>query len=201
MPALWSSNMQSRWKEATSIMEFPFNSTDGSGTNSASTEQHREEAPKTVACAVLTISDTRTKNDDRSGDLIKQHLLWRGHDVVAYDIVKDNPAQIETTLLAWIERHDIRAIISNGGTGIARRDTTYEVVSRILEKELTGFGELFRMLSYPEIGSAAMLSRAIAGVANHTALFALPGSSNAVKLGMEKLIAPELGHVVFEMTK
>jgi molybdenum cofactor biosynthesis protein B len=169
--------------------------------SSPSTQQHREEAPATVAVAVLTISDTRTPETDKSGELIKQHLLWRGHDVVAYTIVKDEPAEIETTLTEWIARDDIRVIISNGGTGIARRDTTFEIVSRLLEKELTGFGELFRMLSFPEIGSAAMLSRATAGVSNRTAIFCLPGSSNAVKLGMEKLIAPELGHVVYEMTK
>jgi molybdopterin adenylyltransferase len=169
--------------------------------NSASTEQHREEAPASVAVAVLTISDTRTPDDDRSGQLIKQQLTWRGHDLREYAIVKDDATEIEAILHAWIGRDDIRAIVTNGGTGIARRDTTYEVVARMLEKELTGFGELFRMLSYPEIGAAAMLSRAIAGVASHTAIFCLPGSSNAVRLGMEKLIAPELPHVVYEMTK
>ena len=168
---------------------------------SASTEQHRHDAPPTVAVAVLTISDTRTPDDDRSGQLIKQQLTWRGHDLRDYAIVKDEPAAIEATLRAWLDRDDIRAIVTNGGTGIARRDTTYEVVERLLEKELTGFGELFRMLSYSEIGAAAMLSRAIAGVAGRTAIFCLPGSSNAVKLGMEKLIAPELAHVVYEMTK
>lgn len=169
--------------------------------NSASTEQHRAQAPESVPFAVLTISDTRKPDDDRSGQLIKQQLTWRGHDLRDYAIVKDDASEIEAILQAWIGRDDIRAIVTNGGTGISRRDTTYEVVARMLEKELTGFGELFRMLSYPEIGAAAMLSRAIAGVVGRTAVFSLPGSSNAVKLGLEKLIAPELAHVVFEMTK
>ncbi len=182
-------------------MATPFDLTSGSLANSPSTQQHREEAPSSVPCAVLTISDTRGPEDDRSGEIAKQSLVWRGHQMVAYTIVKDDFEQITAKLTEWIARDDIHAIITNGGTGIARRDTTYDVVSGLLEKELTGFGELFRMLSYPEIGSAAMLSRAIAGVANHTAIFCLPGSSNAVQLGMEKLVAPELAHVVYEMTK
>ncbi|MGC4191557.1 MAG: MogA/MoaB family molybdenum cofactor biosynthesis protein [Thermomicrobiales bacterium] len=183
------------------MSDLPFSVESHQHTNSASTEQHREQAPESVAVAVLTISDTRTTDDDRSGQIIKQQLTWRGHDLRDYAIVKDDATEIETILQTWIGRDDIRAIVTNGGTGISRRDTTYEVVARMLEKELTGFGELFRMLSYPEIGAAAMLSRAIAGVASRTAIFCLPGSSNAVKLGMEKLIAPELAHVVFEMTK
>lgn len=175
----------------------------GSPANSASTstQQHRQEAPSSVTCAVLTISDTRNANDDKSGQIIRENLDWRGHEVVAYAIVRDDPEGIIAQLHEWIARDDIRAIVTNGGTGIARRDTTYDVVSRLLDKELTGFGELFRMLSYPEIGAAAMLSRAVAGVSGRTALFCLPGSSNAVKLGMEKLVAPELAHVVYEMTK
>lgn len=182
-------------------MGNPFASSTGDLAHSHSTEQHRHEAPKSVRCAVLTISDTRTPEDDRSGEIIKQQLVWRGHELAAYTIVKDDPDAIAGTIRDWAARDDIRAIISNGGTGIARRDTTYDVVSRLLDKELTGFGELFRMLSYPEIGAAAMLSRAIAGVIDRTAIFCLPGSSNAVKLGMEKLVAPELSHVVYEMTK
>lgn len=182
-------------------MSDPFSFNAHQPANSASTEQHRHEAPASVAVAVLTISDTRTPDDDRSGQLIKQQLTWRGHELRDYAIVKDDADAIETILQTWIGREDIRAIVTNGGTGIARRDTTYEVVARMLDKELSGFGELFRMLSYSEIGAAAMLSRAIAGVADRTAIFCMPGSSNAVKLGMEKLIAPELAHVVYEMTK
>jgi molybdenum cofactor biosynthesis protein B len=151
--------------------------------------------------AVLTISDTRTREDDRSGELIRQNLTWRGHEVAAYSIVPDDPAQIRTTLEGWIADEAIAAIITNGGTGIAGRDNTFDTISQLLEKKLDGFGEIFRMLSFQEIGAAAMLSRAVAGVTNGTAIFSTPGSSNAVKLAMEKLIGPELGHVVHEIRK
>ena len=169
--------------------------------SSPSVEEHRTEAPRTVNVAVLTISDTRTRDDDRSGELIRQNLHWRGHEVRAYEIVPDDPARITATLQSWIADESIEAIITNGGTGIAGRDNTFDAISGLLEKRLDGFGELFRMLSFPEIGAAAMLSRATAGVANGTAIFSTPGSSNAVKLAMEKLIGPELGHVVHEITK
>lgn len=178
-----------------------FESQDSSAASSPSVEEHRLEAPTSVRCAVLTISDTRTKETDRSGELIRQNLLWRGHEVVAYEIVPDDPSRIRERLGEWIGRADVQAIITNGGTGIAGRDTTYEAIDGLLEKRLEGFGEIFRMLSYAEIGAAAMLSRAIAGIAGGTAVFATPGSSNAVKLAMEKLIGPELGHVVHEVTK
>jgi molybdenum cofactor biosynthesis protein B len=168
---------------------------------SQSTEQHRAEAPTTVSVAVLTISDTRTQEDDRSGQLIRTNLSWRGHTIADYAIVKDDAAQIVETIRAWLGRDDIDAIITNGGTGIAGRDTTYEAISGLLERRLDGFGELFRMLSWSEIGAAAMLSRAVAGVASGKAIFCTPGSSNAVKLAMEKLIGPELGHVVHEIRK
>lgn len=168
---------------------------------SPSAEAHRKEGERIVACAVLTISDTRTKEDDRSGELARQNLLWRGHEVVAYEIVPDDPARIRDTINAWLERDDVEAIITNGGTGIAGRDNTFDAISALLEKRLDGFGEIFRMLSYQEIGAAAMLSRAIAGIANGKPIFSTPGSSNAVKLAMEKLIGPELGHVVFELSK
>jgi molybdenum cofactor biosynthesis protein B len=169
--------------------------------SSPSVEEHRRDSPTSVACAVLTISDTRAKETDRSGELIRQNLLWRGHEVVAYEIVPDDPDAIRGMLQGWIAQTDVQAVITNGGTGISGRDTTYETIEALLDKQLTGFGEIFRMLSYQEIGAAAMLSRAVAGVANHTAIFSTPGSSNAVKLAMEKLIGPELGHVVHELTK
>lgn len=181
-------------------MTSPFGHSGGVA-GSVSTNEHRAEAPKTVTCAVLTISDTRTKEDDRSGQLIREHLDWRGHTVAAYEIVPDDAAAITSVLNRWIADDDILAIITNGGTGIAGRDVTYDAIIGLLEKRLDGFGELFRMLSFPEIGAAAMLSRATAGVANKTALFATPGSSNAVRLAMEKLIGPELGHIVHEITK
>jgi molybdenum cofactor biosynthesis protein B len=179
----------------------PFSDLESSEFGSPSTEAHRQEAPRTVNTAVLTISDTRTKEDDRSGETIRQNLLWRGHEVVAYEIVPDDPARIQETLTAWIADEQVEAIITNGGTGIAGRDNTFDTISALLEKRLDGFGEIFRMLSFQEIGAAAMLSRAIAGVASGTAIFSTPGSSNAVKLAMEKLIGPELGHVVHEIRK
>ncbi len=169
--------------------------------SSPSVAEHRRDSPTSVACAVLTISDTRSKETDRSGELIRQNLLWRGHDIVAYEIVPDDPPAIRKVLDGWISRTEIQAVITNGGTGISRRDTTYETIEALLDKQLTGFGEIFRILSYQEIGPAAMLSRAVAGVANNTAIFSTPGSSNAVKLAMERLIGPELGHVVHELTK
>lgn len=169
--------------------------------SSPSVEEHRRESPAAVACAVLTISDTRSPETDHSGELIRQNLLWRGHEVVAYEIVPDDPAAIRIILQGWIDRDGIQAVITNGGTGISGRDTTYEAIESLLVKQLPGFGEIFRMLSFAEIGAAAMLSRAVAGVANQTVIFSTPGSSNAVKLAMEKLIGPELGHVVHELTK
>ena len=173
----------------------------GSVPGSASTDEHRAESPASVTCAVLTISDTRTREDDRSGQLIRQHLNWRGHTVAAYEIVPDDAGRISDVLRRWIADDGIQAIITNGGTGIAGRDVTYEAITGLFEKRLDGFGELFRMLSYPEIGAAAMLSRATAGIANRTVIFSTPGSSNAVRLALEKLIGPELGHVVLEATK
>lgn len=168
---------------------------------SPSTDQHRAEAPASVTCAVLTISDTRTKEDDRSGQLIRENLDWRGHEIAAYEIVPDDAGRIREILQGWIADERIQAIVTNGGTGVSGRDVTYEAITGLFEKQLDGFGELFRMLSWEEIGAAAMLSRATAGVANKTAIFSTPGSSNAVRLAMEKLIGPELGHLVREMTK
>lgn len=181
-------------------MDSPFGQT-APGQGSASTDQHRAEAPRSVACAVLTISDTRTREDDRSGKIIREHLDWRGHTIAAHEIVPDDAVRIVETLCGWIDDPAIEAIITNGGTGIAGRDVTYDAIVNLLDKRLDGFGELFRMLSFSEIGAAAMLSRAVAGAAGTTAIFATPGSSNAVTLAMEKLIGPELGHVVHELTK
>lgn len=168
---------------------------------SASVEQHRNQAPEHVRCAVITVSDTRSRETDHSGRLIQERLTARGHGVICYEIIKDEPDQIDVVLDSLIARQDCDAIIFNGGTGIARRDTTYDTISRRLDKRLDGFGELFRMLSYAEIGAAAMLSRATAGVIRDTVVFLTPGSSNAVALAMDKLILPEVAHVVFEMRK
>lgn len=179
----------------------PRSGLEGEMAKSPSVEAHRAAAPAHVRCAILTISDTRTPETDTSGQIIRQQLTWREHAVAAYEIVPDEPDRIDAMITEWSNRDDIQVIITNGGTGIARRDTTFDVITRRLDKELTGFGELFRMLSFAEIGAAAMLSRATAGVVNGTVVFCTPGSSNAVKLAMDKLIGPELAHVVYEMTK
>ncbi|WP_342432578.1 molybdenum cofactor biosynthesis protein B [Neobacillus sp. FSL H8-0543] len=167
-----------------------------------STQEHKKEAPKAVRCKVITISDTRDKDTDKSGKLMMEMLENAGHMIVDYVIVKDETVPIQEEVIKGCDREDIDVILTNGGTGIAKRDVTIESVQEILDKEIVGFGELFRMLSYQEdIGSAAILSRAIAGVVRDTAVFATPGSSGAVKLAMNKLILPEIGHVVREIKK
>lgn len=152
-----------------------------------------------VNCAVITVSDTRSPETDRSGCLIKQLLLDAGHAVGAYTIVKDEPAQIQAQMEVLGNSSDLDAVIFNGGTGIAPRDTTYDAIESLLEKTLPGFGELFRWLSYQEIGSRAIASRAIAGVYQSKLVFSLPGSTNAVGLGMQQLILPELAHLVSQL--
>ena len=152
-----------------------------------------------VRCAVLTVSDTRTEATDRSGALMKSRLAEAGHEVVAYRILPDEPERITALLEEWAGVAE--AILINGGTGISRRDTTYEAVAARLEKTLPGFGELFRMLSYEEIGAGAMLSRAIAGVYRDTLLFSTPGSTGAVRLALDRLILPELNHLVWEIAR
>jgi molybdopterin adenylyltransferase len=174
---------------------------------SESTAQHRAAAAgRPVPCAVITVSDTRSVETDTSGAAIRERLEAAGHPVVFYTIVKDEPDQI----LDLLERlsagtadgqGEARALLFNGGTGIARRDTTFDALSSRLEKTLPGFGELFRMLSYAEIGAAAMLSRATAGVYGNCLVFSIPGSSNAVKLAMDRLILPELEHLAWELTR
>lgn len=167
-----------------------------------STKEHKQEAPKTVNCKVITVSDTRDKDTDKSGRLMMDLLEQAGHKIVDYVIVKDETNPIQTEILKACDRDDIDVILTNGGTGIAKRDVTIETVQTLLEKEIVGFGELFRMLSYQEdIGSAAILSRAIAGVVQNKAVFSTPGSSGAVKLAVNKLILPEIGHVVREIKK
>lgn len=168
---------------------------------SESVQEHRARAPESVGCAVITVSDTRTRQTDRSGQIMRESLEQAGHRVVGYEIVKDEPDQINRVLDQYSRQEMCQAILFNGGTGIAKRDTTFDVISQRLEKTLPGFGELFRMLSYDEIGAAAMLSRATAGVLNGRLIFSTPGSSNAVRLAMDKLIAGELAHLVFEVSK
>jgi molybdenum cofactor biosynthesis protein B len=167
-----------------------------------STKEHKEGAPKTVNCKVITVSDTRNKDTDKSGRLMIELLEQSGHAIVDYCIVIDEASPIKEAILQGCDREDIDVILTNGGTGIAKRDVTIETVQSVLDKEIVGFGELFRMLSYQEdIGSAAILSRAIAGVVKDKAVFSTPGSTGAVKLAMNKLILPEIGHVVREIKK
>lgn len=150
---------------------------------------------------VITCSDTRTPETDASGELIQRLLKEHGHTVVGYHLVKDEPAQIQLWIALGTANEDVQAIIINGGTGISRRDSTLEAVDEMLDKRLDGFGEIFRLLTYQEIGSPAIMSRATAGVIQGRVLFSIPGSENAVRLAMEKLILPELGHFVGELTK
>lgn len=168
---------------------------------SESVAEHRASASTSVGCVIVTVSDTRNAETDTSGRIMRERLVAAGHRVVGYEIVRDEPDQINRVLDEWSARDDCQALLFNGGTGIARRDTTFDVISARLDKTLPGFGELFRMLSFGEIGAAAMLSRATAGVFNGRLVFSTPGSSNAVALAMDKLIAGELAHLVFEVTK
>jgi|SRR3954470_7630323 molybdenum cofactor biosynthesis protein B len=164
-----------------------------------SVAEHRKTAVTGVRCAVLTISDTRALETDVSGRAIVNLLEDAGHVVAKRQILRDEPKDVRDAVLAQLGGVD--AIVTTGGTGITSRDSTYEAVESLLEKYLDGFGELFRSLSYQEIGSAAMMTRATAGIARGTAVFILPGSEHAVRLGMTKLILPELGHVVRELRR
>jgi molybdopterin adenylyltransferase len=168
---------------------------------SESVHKHRESAPETVRVAILTISDTRTPETDTGGDIAEELLEDAGQEVVGRRIVRDEVAGIRNNLVDILARSDVDAVITTGGTGISARDTTYEVVERMVEKRLDGFGEIFRMLSYEEIGAAAIMSRALAGSVGSKFVASLPGSRNAVRLAVEKLLVPELSHVVFELRK
>jgi molybdopterin adenylyltransferase len=168
---------------------------------SESVHRHRESAPERVRLAVLTISDTRTPENDTGGDTIEELMRDAGHEIVARRIVKDDAARIRTEIVNLLARPDADAVITTGGTGISARDTTYEVVDRMIEKKLDGFGEIFRALSYEEIGAAAILSRAVAGTVGTKLVACLPGSRNAVRLAVEKLLVPEIAHVIFELRK
>jgi molybdenum cofactor biosynthesis protein B len=163
-------------------------------------EEHRREAPRSVRIFVVTASDTRGEAEDESGAFLRTAAAAAGHEVAGYRLVKDEPAEIRAAL-EEAARAGAEAIVVNGGTGIAARDRTFEAVAGLLEKRLDGFGELFRMLSFAEIGSAAMLSRAVAGVWQGRVVFSVPGSRAAVRLAWERLIAPEVGHVLRELRK
>jgi len=163
--------------------------------------EHKAAAPARVACYILTVSDTRTEANDKSGDAIVELLTGAGHTVAGRAIVKDEPADVGRVISDQLSRGDVHVIITTGGTGLTSRDSTYEAIIDLFEKQLEGFGELFRMLSYHDIGPAAMLSRAVAGTARGKVIVSLPGSEGAVRLGMSKLVIPELGHLVQQVRK
>ncbi len=164
--------------------------------SSPSAEQHRQKSPKNVRCAVVTVSDTRSLENDSSGQAIVDSLEEAGHTVTDRSIVPDDPGQIKPLVQRLAQSSKVEAILLTGGTGIAARDQTPDTLASMLTKELPGYGELLRMLSYQEIGPAAMLSRAFGGLIDETVLLTMPGSTAAVRLAMKKLILPELGHLV-----
>lgn len=166
-----------------------------------SQEEHKAHAPASVACFVLTVSDSRTPETDTGGRAIRELLERAGHTVTGHGIAKDDPAAVAAHVRGQLLDPGTQVIITTGGTGISSRDGTFEAIDALLEKRLDGFGELFRMLSFQEIGAAAMMSRATAGTASRKAIFVLPGAPEAVRLAMTKLILPELGHVVQQLNK
>jgi molybdenum cofactor biosynthesis protein B len=170
---------------------------------SQSTEQHRAIAAQQgpINVAIITVSDTRTRQNDTGGDLIENRVTSAGHTVVFRTIVKDEPEQIGALLDQITTETQARLLLFTGGTGIAPRDTTFDVISRKLEKHMPGFGELFRMLSFAEVGAAAMLSRATAGTYRGRVVMSMPGSPNAVQVAMDKLIMPEIEHLAWEVAR
>jgi molybdenum cofactor biosynthesis protein B len=163
--------------------------------------EHKAQAPAAARVAVITVSDTRSEATDTSGAAIRALLVEHGHRIVGSAIVPDDPEKVTAAVERHLSSPEAQVIVTTGGTGITSRDGTYEAVVRLLDKRLDGFGELFRVLSYEAIGSPAMMSRATAGTARGKAIFVLPGSENAVRLAMTKLILPELGHVLQQLAK
>lgn len=163
--------------------------------------EHKAHAPRSVGCMIITCSDTRMADTDSSGQLIQKLLKNQGHTVVEYHLVKDDPAQIQLWIARAMTNEAVHALIINGGTGVSRRDSTFEAVDAMLEKRLPGFGEIFRLLTYQEMGSSAIMSRATAGIIKGRCVFSIPGSEHAVKMAMDKLILPELGHLVQQLSK
>ena len=166
-----------------------------------SQQEHKAQAPASVPCYVVTVSDTRTPDTDLGGREIRALLEGAGHVVTGHAIVRDEPSEVAALVQQQVAAGTARVIITTGGTGITSRDGTFEAIDALLEKRLDGFGELFRMLSFQEIGSAAMMSRATAGTIGRTAIFVLPGAPDAVRLALTRLILPELGHIVQQLNK
>ena len=165
---------------------------------STTPDEHKADAPEQIRCAVVTVSDTRTLETDTGGKLVVDSLTSAGHLVAAREIIPDEPAKMRPLLESFRDRDDIDAVLMTGGTGMTSRDQTFETVTSLLTKPLPGYGELFRMLSYDEIGPATMLSRATGGLMQRTVLLTMPGSRAAVQLAMDKIILPELNHLVRE---
>ena len=163
--------------------------------------EHKAHAPRSVRCFIVTVSDTRTEATDTSGAAITDLLTAAGHVVAGRAIVKDDAEMVRGTLERQLANAEVQAIITTGGTGVTARDSTYEVVSSLLQKRLDGFGELFRMLSFQQIGPAAMMSRACAGIVAGHVIVSLPGSEAAVRLALERLLIPELGHLVEQASR
>lgn len=164
-------------------------------------QQHEQTAPPSLAVAVITVSDTRTLETDTGGQTVIDHLLAAGHTLHARHIIRDEPVPMRELILALTAEPNLAAILLTGGTGISSRDQTFETVTALLDKPLPGYGELFRQLSYAEIGPAAILSRATGGVIRKKIVLTMPGSPNGVKLAMEKIIIPQLRHLVREATR
>ncbi len=167
----------------------------------ATPREHKATAPKSVGCFVLTVSDTKNPETDTSGAVIRELLTAAGHRVAGSAIVRDEPAEVARLVRDACARDDVQTVILTGGTGITSRDSTYEAVEALLDKRLPGFGELFRMLSFQEIGAAAMLSRAQMGIHARRVVVSLPGSPNACRLALDKLLIPELGHLLREASR
>jgi molybdenum cofactor biosynthesis protein B len=163
--------------------------------------EHRATAPRSIGCWVLTVSDTKTPDTDTSGQLIRTLLTDAGHQVVGSSIVRDEPKDVQRVIREACANDEVRAVLVTGGTGVTSRDSTYEAIEAMLDKRLPGFGELFRMLSYQEIGAAAMMSRAQLGVHARRIVVSMPGSPNACRLALEKLVIPELSHLIREVSR
>ena len=163
--------------------------------------EHKAQAPQRVRCYIVTVSDTRTEQTDKSGQAIADLLTAAGHEVAGRTIVKDDPSEVSAIVQARLSDAGVQVVITTGGTGLTSRDSTYEAISALLEKRLDGFGELFRMLSYQDIGSAAMMSRAVAGTVRGKFVAALPGSEAAVRLAMRRLLIPELPHIAQQLAR
>src|SRR3954447_23760943 len=164
----------------------------------ATHEQHLAQGPQSARCAVITVSDTRTLENDTGGQTVIDHLTAAGHTVIHREIIPDEPGRMRPLLESLGQREDVDVVLLTGGTGISSRDRTYETVSSVLDKPLPGYGELFRMLSYEEIGPAAMLSRAVGGLMGRKVVLTMPGSPAGVRLAMEKVIVPQIPHLLRE---